>query len=85
MQEIVIKLDEKLYNYMQTEEYDEHLENRFDYMVRFAIKHGTPLPKGHGRLVEAKEVINSMFAGKTIDDVPTIIEADRENNNERTE
>ena len=44
------------------------------------IANGTPLPKGHDRLVEAKAVIKALFAHQTIDDVPTIIEADRENN-----
>lgn len=48
--ELVIKIDEELYNYMQTEEYDEHLDKRFDSQIRFAVKEGTPLPKHHGAL-----------------------------------
>ena len=44
-----------------------------------AIKDGTPLPKGHDRLVEVKEVVKALFNHKTIYDVPTIIEADKEN------
>lgn len=40
---IVIDIDEELYNYIQTEEYDEHLSKRFDYQIRFAVKDGTPL------------------------------------------
>ena len=43
--ELVIKIDEELYNYMQTEKFDEHLDKRFDYQVRFAVKNGTPLPR----------------------------------------
>ena len=34
------------------------------------------LPKGHDRLVEAHAVVKALFSHKTIDDVPTIIEAD---------
>jgi hypothetical protein len=50
--------------------------------IRKAIFHGTPLPKGHGRLVDLKEVIK--IANKTKDlhgaiwNAPTIIEADKE-------
>lgn len=36
-----------------------------------------PLPKGHDRLVEARAVIKALFSKKTIDDVPTIVEADK--------
>lgn len=41
--EIVIDIPEELYNYMQTEEYNEQLDKRFDYKIRFAVKEGTPL------------------------------------------
>lgn len=41
--ELVIKIDEELYNYMQTDEYDKHLDKRFDYQIRLAVKNGTPL------------------------------------------
>lgn len=54
--QIVIEMDEKLYNYMQTEEYDKHLDRRFDYQIRFAVKDGTPLPKDHGRIVDISKI-----------------------------
>jgi hypothetical protein len=57
---VVIEIDEKLYNYMQTEKYDEHLDKRFDYQIRFAVKDGTPLPKGHGRLIDADALEKKM-------------------------
>lgn len=49
------------------------------------IKNGTPLPKGHGDLIDRSEVIKSLFdyhkgqktIGQCIDDVQTIIEADK--------
>lgn len=51
-----------------------------------AIKNGTPLPKGHGNLIDKSEVIISLFdyysgkktIGQCIDDAQTIIEADTE-------
>lgn len=53
-----------------------------------AIKNSTPLPKGHGRLIDADDiaVIDEQFyvpsdyyvAESAIDDAPTIIEADKE-------
>ena len=51
-----------------------------------AIRNGTPLPKGHGDLIDRSEVIKSLFdyhkgqktIGQCIDDVQTIIEADEE-------
>lgn len=55
--ELIIKIDEELYNYIQTEEYDEHLDKRFDYQIRFAVKDGTPLPKGHGRLIDVDDLV----------------------------
>ena len=45
--------------------------------MMYAIKNGILLPKGHGRLIDAKEIRNYL----TLADVPTIIEADKENNN----
>ena len=39
-----------------------------------AVRNGTPLPKGHGRLVDADRA----YEFNSIDDMPTIIEADKE-------
>lgn len=52
-----------------------------------AVQLGTPLPKGHGRLIDADELYNSLefpnqqFAKAfkdILNDAPTIIEADKE-------
>ncbi len=86
--QIVMEIDEKLYNYMQTEKYDEHLDKRFDYQIRFAVKDGVPLPKGHGRLIDADALLKDVrdnsesyfaddFAHEWVDVAPTIIEADK--------
>lgn len=45
-----------------------------------AIKNGTPLPKGHGRLIDEKDLslmTVHMIDGMFICDAPTIIEADK--------
>ena len=51
-----------------------------------AIKNGTPLPEGHGRLIDENEAIKSLFdynkgkktIGQCINDTPTVLEADKE-------
>ena len=49
------------------------------------IKNGTPLPKGHGRLIDADVIRDHLgnsagfdLIGRCIDDEPTIVEADSE-------
>lgn len=52
---------------------------RIDYTLFNAVYNGIPLSKGHGRLIDAKDVGEYL----TLADVPTIIEADdKEDNNE---
>ena len=81
--ELIIDIPDELYKKLKTPK-TVGLTEAFDQratLVR-AIANGTPLPKGHDRLVEAKAVIKALFAHQTIDDVPTIIEADKESDNE---
>ena len=50
-----------------------------------AIRNGTPLPKGHGRLIDADAIVMPMLETETdekwmrvaINSAPTIIEADK--------
>ena len=58
--QIVIDIPKELYDYIQTEKYDEHLDKRFDYMSRFAIKDGTPLPEHHGDLKDVDEIVKAI-------------------------
>ena len=75
--------------------YKDIIENGFIYdedneEVAHAIKNGTPLPKGHGRLIDADEYLRKIctykdtgcgscnFQCECIADAPTIIEADKE-------
>ena len=60
-------------------------------ITREIIANGTPLPKGHGRLIDAdalKQDLSFFYDGlatakMVIDSVPTIIEADKERRERR--
>ena len=48
------------------------------------IKNGKPLPKGHGRLIDADAMWDSYYSNEydfyeALDDIQTIIEAEKEN------
>lgn len=45
-----------------------------------AIRHGMPLPKGHGRLIDADDVNNHIIGYVNLSSCPTIIEADKAEN-----
>lgn len=84
--ELVVKIPEEMYN---------HIKNGGNIgaslLIENAIKNGTPLPKGHGRLIDADElkkyyphdadweypVSTNEYVNETIDDAQTIIEADK--------
>lgn len=86
--QIVINIDENLY----TRLFDNGVDNYDDAVdMAKAIRKGTPLPKGHGRLIDAEKLkltehdiyvmaINyrhRCITIENIDEAPTIIEADR--------
>ena len=48
-----------------------------------AVKNGTPLPKGHGRLIDADDVDNHIIGSVDLRGCPTIVEADKESDNEQ--
>ena len=91
MKEIVIKIPEDEYNIAK---YGQYGNINVD-VVRKAIANGSPLPKCHGRLIDADdlyentEICHSDIDGyacvrwKDINDAPTIIEAERIDNNEK--
>lgn len=77
--QIVIKIDDIVYTNLMTENGWRGSE------LADIIKHGTPLPKGHGRLVDEKEVYKKFYcrfyagvAKEILEETPTIIEADTE-------
>lgn len=63
---------------------------RFDYILFNAVNTGIPLPKGHGRLIDADRLLKyncidvwtdhgweTKVSGLSVDTAPTIIEAER--------
>lgn len=79
---IVIDLPEYMYNDIKNcgYVYPVHAEDLASYIID-----GTPLPKGHGDLIDKSEAIISLFdyyngkktIGQCIDEVQTIIDADK--------
>lgn len=71
---IVIDIHEKDYQTIKN--------GHIPFSVLDAIMKGTPLPKGHGRLIDADWVINNRLSNGFCDwydeikDAPTIIEAE---------
>ena len=74
--ELVIKIPKKVYNYIQSTGNINMLDTQ---QVANAIFDGTPLPKGHGRVIDESQINNCGWNfvnhhAKT--DATTIIEAD---------
>lgn len=83
---IVIDITEAYYSYLK------ELNDDVSYLVK-KVKNGTPLPKGHGRLIDGDELIRNdgyynpvkytdefgdVITVADIVAMPTIIEADKE-------
>ena len=82
--QIVIDIPEKIYKYVQQIGSINMLDTQ---QVANAIFDGKPLPKGHGRLIDADAYIDKHEECGWLDDItvdefnaitPTIIEADKE-------
>jgi hypothetical protein len=79
--ELVIKIPEKL----ACEGFERPFTEEEKNVLIKAIGNGTPLPKGHGRLVDMSEVLIKLMQfydgdktiGQCLDEVNTIIEADK--------
>lgn len=86
--ELVIKIPENVYKNIQSLDWKNI--GRWSSEELKAIHNGTPLPKGHGRLIDADAFSGDMFCDadltnqhtcydsirKLLDDAQTIIEAD---------
>lgn len=82
--EIVIKVPDGIYDFLK-----EHPDRQFPYATEW-LRQGTPLPKGHGRLIDADALDDNCdwchtdddgswcYKCKDIDNAPTVIEADKE-------
>ena len=91
---IVIEIPEEYRKIFETEKckskFDSLASNEFGYVLRKAFENGTPLPKGHGALIDRSEVINNLLdykngkktLGECIEDIKIIIEANWEDEEE---
>lgn len=90
MKEIVIKLDEGILQGIVEEnrETARHIVQSFQATIADAIKNGTPLPKGHGDLIDRSNLITTTdirtdgieftyVPYSEIEYAPTIIEEDK--------
>lgn len=81
--ELVIKIPEELISEIDDENYQSKI-SWFDTTLYCAIKNGTPLPKGHGRLIDGDALKDRMKIGyKIVENAPTIIEADKSESEEK--
>ena len=74
--QIVIDIDENLY----TRLFDNGVDNYDDAVdMAKAIRKGTPLPKGHGRLFDERDIVNGNYdiIGHKIYELEPIIKADK--------
>jgi hypothetical protein len=82
---LVIKISEEEYKWIIQSEKTVFADIASKECMLHAIKNGTPLPKGHGRLVDMSEVLIKLMQfydgdktiGQCLDEVNTIIEADK--------
>ena len=87
--QVVIDIDDKIYETLKDN--DEMLivsgmrsGKAFALDICYATANGTPLPKGHGRLIDADKIISDGLSKgfcnwyDEIEYAPTIIEADKE-------
>lgn len=78
--ELVIKIPEDLKKMIFD---DEVFDIAYSYRLAMCVKNGTLLPKGHGDLIDRKELLKqpintANYPSNYVDIAPTIIEADSE-------
>lgn len=90
---LVIEIPSEVYELLKNFDWESLPKEKFDELAsyEYAIAHGTPLPKGHGRLIDAdaykEEMLNSREFDffKRLDMQPTIIKADKGESEERND
>ena len=78
--ELVIKIPQETYDFLKKYGTDGGI-------IEKAVLNGTPLPKGHGRLIDADAVLNQEYGcywetQKDLEHAPTIVEANRSEDDE---
>lgn len=91
--ELVIKIDEEVKQTFDNAKNEDLYANYYDRnsLIGKAIQNGTPLPEGHGDLIDRKELkkdvytitewngdVHRIIYEASVDDADTIIEADKE-------
>ena len=83
--ELIIKIPEEMYQKIkETSRFisGRRSGKRFDYILFNAVNNGIPIPKGHGRLIDADVLVDGMEDDyefcEAVNATPTIIEADKE-------
>lgn len=71
--QIVIDIPESRYSLLKKQASTPLGREKLDEFAE-AVLNGTPLPKGHGRLIDADDLLDNTC----LDEIPTIIEADTE-------
>lgn len=92
---VVIDINENVYKYLKQEWVKVPNDDSVINQIMHGILHGTILPEGHGRLIDAETALNlykplnvrdELWAettlAKAINNSPTIIEASKEADNE---
>lgn len=90
---LIIDIDEEEYNKIEPFLNGETISGGFNlFKALEIIKNGTPLPKGHGRLIDADALLDKQWEEEhtheyivyadDIDDADIIIEADKEGERE---
>lgn len=69
---VVVDIPSWLYNAIM-----KHKEPVYSQSLGEAVRDGTPLPKGHGRLIDADDIDNHIIGHVDTRSCPTIIEADK--------
>lgn len=73
--ELIIKIPEKVYNALTHTEFDANLVVN---EMRKSIANGIPLPKGHGRLIDADAFERRCMFDSNIEDMQDVIYALRD-------
>ena len=82
---LIVDIDDEL---VETAKFAVQLDMGDDYVK--SIANGTPLPKGHGRLIDADKLTENILCqtfglrSVDIDNAPTIIEADKTESEEKS-
>ena len=80
--QIVIDIPDDVYRVLKEDIYPIPDTERLALVFKTLVKKGTPLPKNHGRLIDADELRKNWIFTRTekiiIDDAPTILEAEVE-------